>query len=395
MGAEHLTYLDNNATTQPDPAVVEAMLPFLRDEYANPSSGYACAARVREAIENARAQVAALLGCDAPEILFTSGGTEANNTAFHSALQMFPARRHIVTTAVEHSAVLRVARAYEQRGYEVTFAGVREDGSVDVDEVRAALRDDTAILSAMWANNETGVIFPVEELAQLARERGVLFHTDAVQAAGKIPIRMRESAMPMLSIAGHKLHGPKGIGALYVNKRTRFRPLLIGGSHENERRAGTENVVGIIGLGKAAEVAGRMLGAERARTAAMRDRFESATLKRIDGTVVNGAGAERLPNTSSLRFHGVDSGAALLLLDLQQICCSAGSACKTGSAEGSHVLRAMGLSNDEARGVLRFSFGRFNTDDDVERAIEVVPGVIAKIRQADSRGKSLARAVGV
>lgn len=380
MAIERNIYLDNNATTQPDPAVVEAMLPFLREQYANPSSGYASAARVRDAIEHAREQVAALLGCEPSEIIFTSGGTESNNTAFHSAIELFPDRRHIVTTAVEHSAVLRVARAYEQRGYEITFAGVERDGSIDIEKVRAALRDDTAILSAMWANNETGVLFPVEELAQIARDRGVLFHTDAVQAAGKIPIRMRESAVHMLSIAGHKLHGPKGVGALYVNKHARFRPMFFGGSHENERRAGTENVAGIIGLGEAAEISAAMQHPEHSRTATMRDRFEEAIMASIDGASVNGAGAERLPNTSSIRFAGIDSGAALLMLDHQRICCSAGSACKTGSSEASHVLSAMGLSNEEARASLRFSVGRFNTDDEITRGIEIVPKIIAKLR---------------
>jgi len=378
---DDIIYLDNNATTQLDPAVLDAMLPFLREQYANPSSGYACAARVRDAIEQARAQVAHLLGCGASEITFTSGGTESNNAAFHSALQLFPDRRHIVTTAVEHSAILRVARSYEQRGYEVTCIPVTRAGEIDLAEVRNALRKDTAIFSVMWANNETGVIFPVEKLAQIARERGVSFHTDAVQAAGKLPMELRNSAIQMLSIAGHKLHGPKGVGALYVNKNVRFRPMLIGGSHENDRRAGTENVAGIIGLGKAAETAAAMLEAEQTRTAAMRDKFESAMLAEIPGASLNGGDTDRLPNTCSIRFAGIDSGAALLMLDLQNVCCSAGSACHTGSKEASHVLAAMGLTNEEARGALRFSFGRFNTDKDVQAAIEIVPKVIGKLRR--------------
>jgi cysteine desulfurase len=312
--------------------------------------------------------------------VFTSGGTEANNTAFHSARQTFPERRHVVTTAVEHSAVLRVAESLGSRGYRVTAVGVDANGEVDLDEVRDALSDDTALLSAMWANNETGIVFPVEQMAQIARDRGVLFHTDAVQAAGKVPIALRDSAISMLSIAGHKIYGPKGIGALYVSKRVRFRPLLIGGSHENSRRAGTENVPGVIGLGKAAEMAADMIEEERTRLAPMRDAFEAAMLERVNDVRVNGAQAQRLPNTSNLLFGGVDSGSALLMLDQQKVCCSAGSACKTGSLDASHVLRALGLANDVARGALRFSFGRFNTPADVERAVDVVPKVIGKLR---------------
>jgi len=377
---EKLLYLDNNATTAIDPAVLESMRPFLEKFFANPSSGYGFAAQVRDAIEQAREQVAKLLGCEASEIVFTSGGTESNNTAFHSALQAVPERRHIVTTAVEHSAVLRPAKDLERRGYEVTFLNVDQSGRLNLSELADAIRPDTALISVMWANNETGVIFPIEEVAAIAREKKVPFHTDAVQAAGKVEIKLSDIPLQFLSISGHKLHGPKGVGALYVNRHARFRPLLLGGSHENNRRAGTENAASIIGLGKAAEIARAQLREEQVRVRRMRDRFESALLEKISDARINGSGAERLPNTSSIMFDGIESDAALLMLDQKNVCCSAGSACRTGSLTPSHVLSAMGLLGDEARGSLRFSFGRFNTEPEVDRALKIVPEVIAKLR---------------
>jgi cysteine desulfurase NifS len=377
---QKLAYLDNNATTAIDPAVLEAMRPFLDQLFANPSSGYSFAARVRDAIEHARGQVAEMLECEPSEIVFTSGGTESNNTAFHAALQTAPESRHVVTTAVEHSAVLRPAKDLERHGYEVTFVGVDESGQLDLTELADAIRPDTALVSVMWANNETGVIFPVKEIAQLAREKNVPFHTDAVQAAGKLEISLRDVSIQFLSISGHKLHAPKGIGALYVNRRVRFRPLLLGGSHENSRRAGTENAAAIVALGKAAELARLRIQEERVRLAKMRDRFEQAVVQKISDARINGGAAERLPNTSSMMFDGIESGAALLMLDQENICCSAGSACRTGSLQPSHVLTAMGLIGDQARGSLRFSFGRFNTDADIDRALEAVPRVIGKLR---------------
>ena len=373
-------YLDNNATTAIDPAVLETMRPFLEEFFGNPSSGYRLAARVRDAIEQARAQVAELLGCDATEIIFTSGGTESNNTAFHSALQSASDRKHVVTTAVEHSAVLRPAQELERRGYDVTFIGVDRSGQLDLQELIDSIRSDTALLSIMWANNETGVLFPIKEIAEVAREKNVPFHTDAVQAAGKIDIELRDLSVQFLSISGHKFHGPKGIGALYVNRRARFRPFLLGGSHEGNRRAGTENAASIVALGKAAELARAKLVDEQVRVRKMRDQFEAMLLNKVPDARVNGAGAERLPNTSSVLFDGIESEAALLMLDQENICCSAGSACRTGSLKPSHVLSAMGLIGEEARGSLRFSFGRFNTDDEVDRALQVVPRVIEKLR---------------
>ena len=381
---DEIIYLDNNATTQLDPAVIEEMLPFLTKYYGNPSSGYALAAKVRTAVDLARERLAALLGCEASEIVFTSCGTESNNAVINSALQFEPRGKHIVTSAVEHSAILRPCQDLAKRGCEVTFLGVEQDGNVDLGELEAAIRPETAIVSLMWANNETGVLFPVEKVAEICREKGVIFHTDAVQAAGKIPICLRDTAINFLSLSAHKFHGPKGVGALYVNRRTRFYPSIVGGGQENGRRGGTENVASITGLGKAAERAAESLSEEETRVRAMRDRFEKTILEAVSGASVNGAGAKRLPNTSSVSFGGIESPAALLLLDRHHICCSAGSACRTGSQEASHVLRAMNPKGDGARRSLRFSFGRFNSDAQVDRAIEIVPKVIEKLRQLSS-----------
>src|SRR6266704_5697767 len=381
MAGSEIIYLDNNATTQLDPAVLEEMLPFLTKYYGNPSSGYGFAARARKGVDLARERLAALLGCEASEIVFTSGGTESNNTAISSALRFEPRGKHVVTSAVEHSAVLRPCQDLTKRECEVTFLGVDRDGNVDLGELEAAILPETALVSMMWANNETGVLFPVDKIAEICRKKGVLFHTDAVQAAGKIPIRLRDTAINFLSLSAHKLHGPKGVGALYVNRRTRFHPSIVGGGQENGRRGGTENVASIAGLGKAAERAMEFLSEGKARVGSLRDRCENAILETVSGASVNGAGAARVPNTSSFSFEGIESSAALLLLDRHHICCSAGSACRTGSQEASHVLRAMNPSGDGARRSLRFSFGRFNTEAQLERAIEIVPKVIEKLRQ--------------
>ena len=379
-----MIYLDNNATTQIDPAAVEEMLPFLTTSYANPSSGYQCAAQVRRAMEQARERLAATLGCKPSEIVFTSGGTESNNAAINSALQFEPRGKHIVTTAVEHSAVRRHCQELAKRGCEITFLGVDADGNVDVAELEQAIRPETAIVSVMWANNETGVVFPVERIADICRRKNVLFHTDAVQVIGKIALRLGETGISFLSLSAHKFHGPKGVGALYINKGSRFHASLIGGSHESGRRAGTENVASIVGLGKAAEGAGEKILEEQQRLGGMRDRFETALLKRIPGTTINGVQATRLSNTMSASFDGVESQAALMLLDRYGLCCSAGSACRTGSAEASHVLKAMRLSDERARSTLRFSFSRFNSEADLDRACELVPSVIEKLRKLQS-----------
>jgi cysteine desulfurase len=381
MAEGEIIYLDNNATTQLDPAVIEEMLPFLTKYYGNPSSGYGFAATARKAINLARERLAALLGCEPVEIVFTSGGTESNNAVINSALQFEPRGKRVVTSAIEHSAVLRPCQDLAKRGYDVTFLGVDGHGNLDVAELETAIRPGTALVSIMWANNETGVIFPVEKIAEICRQKGVLFHTDAVQAAGKMPMRLHDTAINFLSLSAHKFHGPKGVGALYVSRQTRFSPLIAGGGQENERRGGTENVASIVGLGKAADLALEYLGEGKCNIRSMRDRFEKSMLEAVSGASINGAGAARLPNTSSLSFEGIESPSALLLLDRQGICCSAGSACRTGSQEASHVLRAMNPSSDGARRSLRFSLGRFNSDAQIDRAIEVVPKVIEKLRR--------------
>jgi cysteine desulfurase len=401
MADNEIIYLDNNATTPLDPVVVEEMLPFLTKYYGNPSSGYAFAGRTRKAVDLARERLAALLGCAPSEIFFTSGGTESNNAAIHSALaysavavakagQFEPhgkfatgrIRRggHVIASAVEHSAVLRPCQDLEKHECRVTFLGVDGHGNVDLAELEAAIRPETALVSMMWANNETGVLFPVPKIAEICRRKGVLFHSDAVQAVGKVPIRLRETAINFLSLSAHKFHGPKGVGALYVRRGTRFQPLIAGGGQENGRRGGTENVASIVGLGKAAELARKYLAEGKCSVRSMRDRFEKAILESVSGASVNGAGALRVPNTLSMSFDGIESSAALLLLDRHGICCSAGSACRTGSHEASHVLRAMNPNGDGARRSLRFSFGRFNTEAEVDRAIEIVPKVIEKLR---------------
>ncbi|HET9367699.1 MAG TPA: aminotransferase class V-fold PLP-dependent enzyme [Candidatus Udaeobacter sp.] len=379
MAESEIIYLDNNATTQLDPGVIEEMLPFLTRHYGNPSSGYSFAATARKAINLARERLAALLGCEPVEIVFSSGGTESNNAVINSALQLEAGGKHVITSAVEHSAVLRPCQDLAKRGYDVTFLGVDGHGNLDVAELEAAIRPGTALVSIMWANNETGVVFPIEKIAEICREKRVLFHTDAVQVTGKIPMRLRDSPINFLSLSAHKFHGPKGVGALYVSRQTRFSPLVAGGGQENGRRGGTENVASIVGLGKAAELALKYQGKCNIRS--MRDRFEKSMLEAVSGASINGANAARLPNTSSLLFEGIESSSALLLLDRQGICCSAGSACRTGSQEASHVLRAMNPSADGARRSLRFSLGRFNTEAQIDCAIEVIPKVIEKLRQ--------------
>jgi cysteine desulfurase len=382
MSQSEIIYLDSNATTQVDPAVVEEMLPFLTRWYGNPSSGYRFGKQVAVALDGARERVAALLGCEPGEILFTSCGTESTNAAIHSALLMDRDRQHIVTTRVEHSATLKTCETLAKRGYEITWLGVDSQGQIDLRELEKAVRPDTALVSVMWANNETGVLFPIEEMAEIVRSKGALFHTDAVQAVGKIPIQLAEAKVNLLSLSGHKLHCPKGVGALYVNRRTRFSPLLIGGGQEGGRRAGTENVAGIVGMGKACEIAGQHLDRENREVRAWRDEFEESILERCGGVQINGDRSHRLPNTSNVAFEGIDSEAVLMLLDQRGVCCSSGSACTTGSLHPSHVLKAMGFSDERARSSLRFSFSRFNTAAEVPRAVDLVESVIGKLRDA-------------
>jgi cysteine desulfurase len=381
MSQRDFIYLDNNATTRVDPAVVEEMMPYFTELYGNPSSGYRFGQQVGKALDLARERIAALLDCEPAEILFTSCGTESSNAAIHSALLMDRDRQHIVTTRVEHSATQKTCELLAKRGYEITWLGVDSQGQIDLRELEKAVRPDTALVSVMWANNETGVLFPIEEIAGIVRHKGALFHTDAVQAIGKVPLHLKHAKINFLSLSGHKLHCPKGVGVLYVNKRTKFAPFMTGGGQEGGKRAGTQNVASIVGLGKACEIAGQFLDREATEVRAMRDGFEEGVLTRISGAQVNGDRTHRLPNTANIAFEGIDSEAVLMLLDQSGVCCSSGSACTTGSVHASHVLKAMGFSDERARSSLRFSFGRFNTTDEATRALEIVERVIGKLRR--------------
>ena len=380
-----MIYFDNNATTQLDPQVLRVMLPFLQDQYGNPSSAYSFGRTAAKAVATARALVAALLRCDPSEIIFTSCGTESDNTAIQSALLIDPDRKHLITSKVEHSAIIKQAEALARRGYEVTWLDVDSSGIIDLDALEDAIRKDTAIVSLMWANNETGVLFPIEEAAEICRSKGTIFHTDAVQAAGKISLDVSRVPINFLSLSGHKLHAPKGVAALYVNRRSRFSPYLLGGGQENKRRGGTENTASIVAFGQAAELASAALNEEIGRVKTLRDRFEKGMLDTVSSVQINGDRTRRLPNTSSLAIEGVDSEGMLMLLDQRGICCSAGSACTAGSLEPSHVLKAMGFSSERARGSLRFSFSRFNTEAEVDEALQIIPNAVEKLRSM-SRG---------
>ena len=380
-----MIYFDNNATTQLDPQVLRVMLPFLQEQYGNPSSAYSFGRAAATAVATAREQVAALLRCDPSEIIFTSCGTESDNSAIQSALLIDPDRKHLVTSKVEHSAIIKQAEALARRGYEITWLDVDSSGMMNLEALEEAIREDTAIVSLMWANNETGVLFPIEEAAEICRSKGTIFHTDAVQAVGKIGIDLSRLPINFLSLSGHKLHAPKGVAALYVNRRTRFSPYLLGGSQENKRRGGTENTASIVALGHAAELASAALDEEIGRVKALRDRFEQGMLDAVSSVQINGDRTRRLPNTSNLAIEGVDSEGMLMLLDQRGVCCSAGSACTAGSLEPSHVLKAMGFPTERARGSLRFSFSRFNTEAEVDLALQIIPNAVEKLRSM-SRG---------
>ncbi len=373
-------YLDNNATTAVSPEVVTAMLPYMGELYGNPSSIHSFGGQVGEAVETARKRVASLLGAHPEEIIFTSCGTESDNAAIWSALQSQPEKRHIVTSRVEHPAVLNVCQYWERQGYHVSYIGVDEKGRLNLDEYAAALSPDTAIVSIMFANNEIGNIYPVQHLAEMAKEKGILFHTDAVQAVGKTPIDLKHLPVDMLSLSGHKIHAPKGIGALYVRKGTRFRAFLKGGHQENGRRAGTENVPYIVGLGMAAQLSADFMQDERVNVALLRDRLEKGILERVPDTLVNGDPENRLPNTSNISFKNVEGEAILLMLDRLGIAASSGSACTSGSLEPSHVLRAMGVPFNYAHGSIRLSLSRYTTEADVDYVIEKFPEVIQTLR---------------
>jgi cysteine desulfurase len=377
---KEIIYLDNNATTRIAPEVFEAMVPFLTEHYGNPSSAYSFGKRVEGHLKEAREKVAALLGCTPKEIIFTSCGTESDNAAIWSALQT-TGKKHVVTTQVEHSAIMNQTEWLEKNGYGVTRLPVAPDGTLSLADVENAIRDDTAIVSIMWANNETGVIFPVEEIASLCKRKGVLFHTDAVQTPGKIDLRsVAKSDIDFLSMSGHKLHAPKGVGVLYVKRRTKIVPYVIGGGQERGKRGGTENVASIVGLGRAAEMALQNLGDEQTRVRALRDRFENTLLEKLPHLYINGRRDQRLPNTSNIAFDFVEAEAILMSLDDKGICASSGSACTTGSLDPSHVLSAMGLTPARARSCVRFSFSHYNTDADIDTALQILPPMIEKLR---------------
>jgi cysteine desulfurase len=375
-------YFDHNATTPVDPDVVAAMLPFFGECYGNASSIHTFGQQARAAVERAREQVAGLIGARPAEIVFTSGGTEADNLAVFGVVRASRReRRHVITTAIEHPAVLEACRALEGEGVDVTYVPVSADGVVDPDAVRQALRPETVLISVMLANNELGTLQPVEEIARLAAEADVWMHTDAVQAVGKVPVDVNRLGVDLLTLSGHKLYGPKGVGALYVRGGTRLQPILYGGHHERDRRAGTENVPGIVGLGKAAELARLRLGEESARLQALRDRFEQAVLERIPETRVNGRSAPRVPGTTNITFSYVEGESLVIALDLKGLACSTGAACSSGAVEPSHVLTAIGLPREQARASLRFSLGRTNTEDEVDAAVELLAEAVERLRE--------------
>jgi cysteine desulfurase len=377
-----VVYLDNNATTKPAPEAVAAMMPYLADLYGNPSSVHRFGQLSRRGIDDARARVAALLGCGDNELLFTGGGTEAVNTAVRGLLLARAPRRRIVTTTVEHSATRELCQRLAAEGaekVEIVEVPVDVRGALDLDQLRQAVADDTALVSIMYANNETGVLFPAGEIAAICRAKRVPFHCDGTQAVGKIPVNLTELGIDAMSFASHKFHGPKGVGGLYVRRGLRFRPLLIGGPQERGRRGGTENVPGLIGMGAAAEIAQQRLE-EMPRVAAMRDRLERQILAQIPDAHVNGRTDMRLPNTTNIGFARLEAEAILLLLSEQGICASAGAACSSGSLEPSHVLRAMKIDERIAHGAVRFSLSRYTTDTEIDRTLEILPKVIHRLR---------------
>jgi cysteine desulfurase len=372
-------YLDNNATTRVDPEVLEEMLPYLKDRYGNPSSMYDFGGAIARDIEKARTQVAQLIGAESEyEIVFTSGGTESDNMAIMGTLSYYRDRRHVITSSVEHPAVLNLCRKLEREGYRVTFVPVDAQGTLDIEFLKEAVDDDTAIVSIMYANNETGVIFPIAEIGAFLRERGVPFHVDGVQAVGKIPVDVSKLHCDLFSLSGHKFHSPKGIGALYVRRGTRMRPILSGGHQEKGRRPGTENIPGIVGIGKAAELAQLYLG-EEYRIRKLRDRLERGIMEQCANATLHGDVKKRVPNTTNIGFQYVEGEAILLYLNERHIAASSGSACSSGSLEPSHVLRAMGIPFATTHGSIRFSLSRFTADDDIDYTLEMVPEIIDRL----------------
>jgi len=388
-------YVDNNATSRIAPEVLDAMMPYLTERYGNPSSMHSFGGTVGLDIKDARAKVAALIGAAPEEIVFTSCGSESDSTAIWAAINSYPNKKHIVTTRVEHPAVKNLCETLSKRGYRVTFVPVDGKGRLDLDHLKRHLTDDTALVSVMWANNETGVIFPVREIGELVRDKGIIFHTDAVQVAGKIPVNVKADNVDMLSMSGHKIHAPKGVGVLYVRKGTKFSPFLIGGHQEHGRRGGTENVASIIGLGKACELARKHIAEDMARVKKLRDKLESGLLEKIPNAIVNGDRENRLPNTTSIAFEYVEGESILLMLNEYGICASSGSACTSGSLEPSHVLRAMGVPFTAAHGSIRFSLSTYNTEDEIDFIIEKMPPIIERLRSMSPYWKKAAAALEV
>jgi len=374
-------YFDHNATTPVHEEVFEAMLPYLKEEWGNPSSIHWAARAPRKAVDTARERIAAFLNCTPLEVIFTSSGTESDNHAIKGLVNAKKGKgNHIITTKVEHPAVLNTCKHLAKEGYEVTYLGVDSKGMLDIDELKDGVTDRTILITVMYANNETGVVFPVDEIAAIAREKGIAFHTDAVQAAGKVPLDMQKLNVDLLSISGHKLYGPKGMGALFARRGVRLVPLIHGGHHERNRRGGTENVAGIVGLGKACEIASRDMEREIAQLTRLRDRLEKGLIKRIEHVYVNGDRENRLPNTTNISFEFVEGESLLLNLDMKGIAASSGSACTSGSLEPSHVLMAMGMSHELSHGSVRFSLGRINTEEDVDYLIEEMPPIVDRMR---------------
>jgi cysteine desulfurase len=387
-------YVDNNATTQVAPKVLEAMMPYFTELYGNPSSMHFFGGQVQNKVNEAREQVADLLGADPSEIVFTSCGTESDNAAILGTLDAYPEKRHFLTSRVEHPAVNNVATYLGRKGYRVTELLVDRKGRLDLDDLREAITDQTAIVSLMYANNETGVVFPIEEIGQIVKEKGIPFHTDAVQAVGKIPINLAKSTIDMLSLSGHKLHAPKGIGVLYIRKGTKFSPFLIGGHQEKGRRGGTENVPYIVGLGKASELAKKNMEDENTRVRALRDYLEKKILDTIPNVLVNGDRNHRLPNTVSVSFEYIEGESILLMLSDLGICASSGSACTSGSLEPSHVLRAMGVPFTAAHGSIRFSLSIYNTKEEMDYIADHLPPIIAKLRDISPFWKDYLKSEG-
>ncbi len=377
----NVIYVDNNATTQVAPEVLDEMLPYFNEYYGNPSSMHTFGGMVEHKIVEARERLARLLGASPDEIIFTSCGTESDSTAIRAAILSNPDKKHILTSRVEHPAVKNLFEYLSKNGYRVTFVPVDRKGRLDLDYLYKNLSEDTAIVSIMWANNESGVIFPIEEIGTVLKEKGIVFHTDAVQMVGKIPIDLKKVDVDMLSLSGHKLHGPKGVGALYVRKGTKYSPFLIGGHQERGRRGGTENVASIIGLGKASELAAANLPDKNIRVKQLRDKLETELLNRIPNAIVNGDRENRLPNTTSIAFEYVEGESILLLMDEYGICASSGSACTSGSLEPSHVLRAMGVPFTAAHGSIRFSLSIYNTEEEIDVIIEKLPPIIERLRE--------------